>query len=1608
MSSGGDESVVIYDGTTKLYTTPTFSSNAERVVETCIKKTANLQYRVSLLDSGKNSWSNGAWVDIRGKYMNTFFKSFLKESTEENYALSLYYGIDKESFWKYNSALEEGWTTYSFSDTAWEDYTYSENSTAIVSGTQYYRYKFVGIPMMAAYECRIRYMYGVVVYVNGNEVFRDNMDDGPVTPTTPSTGIRNPMDYRGFMRTGSDITNAESVLAVELHFPNAIGVNSQDFDAWLSLLAASFEEENCSVFAYDMDITSSGTSGTKAFNWNKGDYMSMSSIGTDNYLEYSIGNGVVIPSVNGVRYYPNTYSSKAPLSFSLLGGSSTTTSSWTPVLSVSNWDVASKQYSLHMMYGESSFYRAFQFHFTEAAATPMYVVEMQLLVCNNLPPTEIVFEESSYSFLAKVDSIVIAPKRVGFSHCSVSPSLPQGLTMDANTCTISGIARSPLNSTLFTVTSALSTGNITGSFELSLSICEGTMIEIKRTYKNSAYQEAFVVTQSSTGSVLYSVGLDSGQVSSKDWSVLLCAPSGTITVELSGSASYWYSKSYMYIYSVFYSGESEEIAKIRYDNNLGLPLSYSFNPHYVIGSRSEWYMKFGEVPATWTDSSVQGWSQGIPLDAVSSSHIQLFKKTFTVDSLQNAASFILSIRYRHGCLVYLNGHEVFRRGLNSTLTPDSLSTNTFSSLVYHVVSLPFVTLSSNGESSATYLQSGSNTIAVAIVGASTSDTTVEFDLLLRLTGSNAESRILTASTSSSNVGTSANSIDLYYGTYISSTNCNTNYLDIYFPSDRREWINSILVQSYYSSLNYLVRQFSISGKNPEMDDYVHIATVTNLTWSIAGQTRKIWFENNVAYNRYRIKDIGTGGPESCSWRISRIDLVANSLVQEILALSYESTDIYKDIEMSELYPSSSLYTDFSITTELPEGIVLDPFEGVISGTATSYLDPVTYTVAARDIRGARTTATFTMGVVECANERSLMTVAIRADSYRTENSYRLYKGRGTSGQIVASADRFPVASTWIYVDRCLSFDIYTFVARDSRGNGWSSGAGYILTVDQGSFVTNMGMVPSGTAPVEVTTTFSSFLPFQRNKGTWRVLASNVALPNWASSLFDDSTWKDVPANAIGAVEPITTFIRKSFTLSNVEEYNVLNVNARFMGGLQAYFNGHLVARFNLPDTVTPSTLGLEKRSKDQWSQFHIVLHHSGVTEGLNVIGFEYHRSVGVSASSTVTFDATGVFGVEECSIVTDSWTDFTGSATTSTYYPQIFDLNPYTTKSISNTASTWMEFISENKIGSKFSEYGFYITSDVSSYSFSLYAYQDHADDLEKLSATSDQKLIAKTPNTFVTPLAILGFRHFRWEVDDSASSAPTIASVIFRSCKKRGEVCPGMGTFPSVAEGEISPIECNYGYSGYAYRICHNGTLSDIHWDRCVPKAPEYLAYPQKRFVFFKDLKSSTGKPSYENIITHFYLKEDDELPAGLRLDNTTGEITGVPSTVVKQSVVTVYGENEKGASETTIAFMVRQGECEPDGLYVRTKAGMTVTLDCALKGNYIGHQSRRCVLGENGGEWEESTGVCVSVVLIVVLVVIAVIVLLVVLSFMVRVASSKKSPKKSLKHTDEAQIDI
>ena len=334
-----------------------------------------------------------------------------------------------------------------------------------------------------------------------------------------------------------------------------------------------------------------------------------------------------------------------------------------------------------------------------------------------------------------------------------------------------------------------------GSFTLQFTSCQGTMVTILRTYKTSATYEAFTITDAS-GNAILTIASNSGQVASQDWSSTLCLTGSSYSVTLSSSSlNYWQSLSFLYVRAMLSADEYDTVLRAKYDATLGLPSTYTFNTLFSVPPHDSWSYTMGSIPSSWTGSDVSGWSTGsMGSFPDSSNQIQLYKHTFTVSSLSEVAGAVLSLRYKYGCIVYLNGVEMFRNGVTGELSTSSLSDNSYTDVLYRQVSLPARSMVTGTN----YLQQGTNTLAIALVSISSTQVTSVFDAAFRLMGSNSESRVFDYTVTYSSISGSPSSIfNFYYSYNMYYSTCADNYLQIVFNQERREWISSVILQRYY-------------------------------------------------------------------------------------------------------------------------------------------------------------------------------------------------------------------------------------------------------------------------------------------------------------------------------------------------------------------------------------------------------------------------------------------------------------------------------------------------------------------------------------------------------------------------------------------------------------------------------------------------------------------------------------------------------------------------------------------------------------------------------------------------------------------------------------------
>ncbi|KNB41286.1 cadherin domain-containing protein, partial [Blastocystis sp. subtype 4] len=218
------------------------------------------------------------------------------------------------------------------------------------------------------------------------------------------------------------------------------------------------------------------------------------------------------------------------------------------------------------------------------------------------------------------------------------------------------------------------------------------------------------------------------------------------------------------------------------------------------------------------------------------------------------------------------------------------------------------------------------------------------------------------------------------------------------------------------------------------------------------------------------------------------------------------------------------------------------------------------------------------------------------------------------------------------------------------------------------------------------------------------------------------------------------------------------------------------------------------------------------------------------------------------------------------------DLDPYTTGRLLNAIGTYIEWTVENLVGSKWNSFNIVGSNTVFSLGFDIYAYSNPNDEEETITILSavDQTVTSRTKPQIPVPVALAGFRRYRWEVTDTGSTTTTLGSVHMAYCKPTGSVCPSIGNYPLVGEGQISPSSCPEGYSGYSYRECSGGVLGEVKLDHCIFIRRIFLPSSSYSFLIHQSISFTIDMNGVMNChIT-------PSLPQGLILNRTTCTISG------------------------------------------------------------------------------------------------------------------------------------
>lgn len=206
---------------TEVYTGSGFAANSQYTTTLCLPVG---DYSVLLKDSYGDGWTSGSFLNLYDS-TGSQIQEFTIPNVYGNYEYTGYFSVVSTAtdtvVWKalFSGEPAKNWNAREFDASSWSDTTSSYEYGAWTSNSIYFRYEFevtdsIKYPLV---QYGVWYKDGIIIYLNGNEVYRRNMPSGNVRPTTLAASM-----YEGYyMRVGSApgylLEDGKNTIAIEIH-----------------------------------------------------------------------------------------------------------------------------------------------------------------------------------------------------------------------------------------------------------------------------------------------------------------------------------------------------------------------------------------------------------------------------------------------------------------------------------------------------------------------------------------------------------------------------------------------------------------------------------------------------------------------------------------------------------------------------------------------------------------------------------------------------------------------------------------------------------------------------------------------------------------------------------------------------------------------------------------------------------------------------------------------------------------------------------------------------------------------------------------------------------------------------------------------------------------------------------------------------------------------------------------------------------------------------------------------------------------------------------------------------------------------------------------------
>ena len=816
-------------------------------------------WRVRLTSENNSGWAEGDFLDISYKFSVgapiRIAHLHLLSGTYEEFSVNTRFEFPAKNNWKYLAgSVPTDWYSATYSDASWQTLTYNPP----VQTTQrilLFRKSFSTTLTLSSYKAWTFYFKskaGVVVYVNGVEVYRDYLPDGPISGSTGPTGGDTETVWRSVSGPISSVSSSIT-LAVGLFNLNTGSVEI-DFDGLFNFRSGStvpLDLEGSSI-----TTNSEGDSAaSQAFDgrYNTRYLSAYHDSKSPAYLQITFPHH----KAEFVNKYCVVSSWDAPYhdvaDWTIQGvGSGNVLYNMTAEVNVS-WEARVQRQCFYIS-SVTTAYKAIRFtaeRNTVIQSSNRYAITEIEFYQENIDAITIpafAFTTSDYKTYRGVAAAPLECTSPYYRNFKITPPLPTTLSMDSSNGYINGVPTEILPRTQYTVTATSIKGQeVTTNIFITVEVCGGanTLFSLSLTFGSGSANEASWEIKNASGSL---IGQQSVAVKWATMNYGFCVPTGTYTFTFADSANDgWGDGSYKITLEdgtlvgsgTVGSGESPKVLQY----NIG---------RIVNSAGNNWKYFENSFPGNnWMDLSFNdnNWASAISESLPpAKGTTQYYRLKFNFSgTTSDMAGLEIGARTYAGMIVYLNGKEIRRVNLPSSgITYNTLATNEFSD--YIMVSTVIGSESIN-------LVSGQNIIAIEVHKMNTVPAANKFEALVGAV-TNGEYRITQGTYSAMVEKTGSEGVDKLFDNTVQtkffySNICVGAWFQWTYKDMRRETINHYTI----SNAN------DCNERHPS--GWILEATNDGETWNVLHYTDKQYFTefkqtftydfyNPTPYNAYRV------------------------------------------------------------------------------------------------------------------------------------------------------------------------------------------------------------------------------------------------------------------------------------------------------------------------------------------------------------------------------------------------------------------------------------------------------------------------------------------------------------------------------------------------------------------------------------------------------------------------------------------------------------------------------------------------------------------------------------------------------------------------------------